>query len=141
MPIDGTWYNELGSTLTIISSGTSISGTYQTAVGTSGSFNLTGYINNVNDDPYPSVGWVVLWTNGSVNKNSLTTWAGQYFEATTSPPAAEVIIAMWLLRSEGPQSANWTSTFVGEDVFYRSQEEAAGTGLTANLRRPAHPLD
>ncbi|WP_420130363.1 avidin/streptavidin family protein [Longimicrobium sp.] len=134
MAIDGMWYNELGSLLTITSSGTTISGTYQTAVGNAqGIYNLTGYINA---DTNPSVGWVVLWSNEYGDSNSLTTWAGQYYDADGS----EVIITMWLLRSEEPQQQNWQSTLVGEDVFYRSQEQAKSSGITANLRRPAHPV-
>ncbi|MDQ3205446.1 MAG: avidin/streptavidin family protein [Pseudomonadota bacterium] len=135
MAIDGTWYNELGSVVTITSNGNSISGTYQTAVGDAqGVYDLTGYINSDTD---PSVGWVVLWSNQYGDSNSLTTWAGQYY----SDSNPEVMITMWLLRNEEAQSQNWNSTLVGEDVFYRSQEQAkSSAGAIANRRRPAYPV-
>jgi hypothetical protein len=134
MAIDGNWYNELGSLLTISSSGTTISGTYQTAVGDAqGIYDLTGYINA---DANPSVGWVVLWSNDYGDSNSLTTWAGQYYDNE----GEEVIITMWLLRNEEAQSQNWSSTLVGEDVFYRSSGQAKSSGITASLRRPAYPV-
>ena len=134
MPIDGTWFNELGSRLTLTSNGSSISGTYQTAVGNAqGIYDLAGSINNDTD---PAVGWVVLWSNQYGDSNSLTSWAGQYF----SDGNPEVIITMWLLRSETTEGQNWAGTQVGEDVFYRSQEQASARGGVAALRAPSHPV-
>lgn len=70
MAIDGTWYNELGSVVTFASSGNSLSGTYQTAVGNAqGIYDLTGYVNT---DADPAVGWVVLWSNQYGDSNSVT---------------------------------------------------------------------
>jgi hypothetical protein len=134
MAIDGTWYNELGSLLTITSSGSSISGTYQTAVGNAeGIYDLVG---SINSDTDPAVGWVVLWSNQYGDRNSLTCWAGQYF----SDGNPEVLITMWLLRTETMEGQNWAATQVGEDVFYRSQQLAKARGTVASLRAPAHPV-
>jgi len=132
MAIDGTYYNELGSVLTITSQNGSVSGTYQTAVGNAqGIYDLTGY---VNDDTDPAVGWVVLWSNQYGDSNSLTCWAGQYYSAD------DTIVTMWLLRSEAAENQNWAATQVGEDVFYASQELAKARGTVAAHRAPAHPV-
>lgn len=134
MPIDGTWYNELGSVLTVASSGASITGTYQTAVGNAqGIYDLVG---SINSDTDPAVGWVVLWSNQYGDSNSLTCWAGQYF--SDSDP--EALITMWLLRTETTEGQNWAATQVGEDVFYRSQLQASARGSVATRRAPAHPI-
>ncbi len=132
MAIDGTYYNELGSMLTITSQNGSVSGTYQTAVGNArGIYDLTGY---VNDDTDPAVGWLVLWSNQYGDRNSLTCWAGQYYSED------DTIVTMWLLRSESAENQNWAATQVGEDVFYASQELAKTRGRVAALRAPAHPV-
>jgi len=134
MPIDGMWYNELGSVVTFSSNGTALTGTYQTPVGeASGLYPLTGYVNTDTD---PAVGWVVLWSNDSGDSNSVTCWAGQYF----SDGDPEVLITLWLLRTEGPEAQNWAATQVGEDVFFRTAEQAASSGGLASLRAPAHPV-
>lgn len=134
MAIDGTWYNELGSVVTFASNGTALTGTYQTMVGQAkGIYDLTGFINTDTD---PSVGWVVLWSNDYGDSNSVTCWTGQYY----SDGDSEVLIAMWLLRSEEVESQNWSSTLVGEDFFFRTQDQARERGGVAALRRPAHPV-
>jgi hypothetical protein len=133
MAIDGDWYNELGSLLTITTSGNVVSGTYQTAVGNAqGIYDLAGLIN---DDTDPVVGWVVLWSNQYGDSNSLTSWAGQYY----SDGNPEVIITMWLLRDETPENQDWAATQVGEDIFYRSPQLAQGPASVASLRAPAYP--
>jgi hypothetical protein len=131
MSIDGTWYNELGSVLTISAQGSTVSGTYQTAVGNAkGIYPLIGFINSDTD---PAVGWTVLWSNQYGDSNSLTVWAGQYYSEDN------VIVTMWLLRTEAPETQNWAATQVGEDIFYPSQAQAQARGSVASLRAPAHP--
>jgi hypothetical protein len=151
MPIDGTWYNELGSMVEFASSGTSLTGMYQTKVGdASGRYPLVGFIDSdASSSPPPppegggpAVGWVVLWDNGSGDSYSLTSWAGQYFPPASPPNGTpEMVVAMWLLRSELPEASNWSATQVGQDQFYRTQEIARqnGSGLAA-LHAPAHPV-
>ncbi|HEU0015154.1 MAG TPA: avidin/streptavidin family protein [Longimicrobium sp.] len=130
MPVDGIWYNELGSVMTLTSDGTSLSGTYVTPVGeANGTYTLTG---SVNTDTDPALGWVVLWNNNSGDSNSVTTWCGQYYSEQ------EVIIAMWLLRSEMSEGQNWAATQVGEDIFTRISDGVLPPGLAA-LRAPSHP--
>jgi Avidin family len=133
MAIDGTWYNELGSTMDLQYGPIpgQIAGTYQSGVGTSGQFALVGSYDPNNN----TVGFVVTWNNGTVERNSTTTWCGQYFNNTGD----EALITMWLLCGSTPQSATWDSTLVGQDVFTRSQPSAAEVATKQGLRAPAHP--
>jgi hypothetical protein len=138
MPIDGTWYNELGSVMNLVSNGTAVSGMYDTGVGdASGHYALTGYVDN---DENPAVGWIVLWKNqAGGDSNSLTVWAGQYFPS--DDPAKEALIAVWLLRREAPdEDDNWKATLVGQDTFGRVKGQPPAVQDIAALRPPAHPV-
>lgn len=138
MGIGGTWYNELGSTMTLATGvpgpGTPLgplSGTYQSGVGTSGQFASVGSYDPNNN----TLGFVVTWNNGTVERSSTTTWCGQYFYNGGN----ETLITMWLLCESTAQSATWDSTLVGQDVFTRFPPSQAEIDAKRAVRAPAHP--
>lgn len=127
MGLVGTWFNELGSTLTItqVQSGV-LSGTYQTAVSSGcaqGTFNVVGVTDT--DSGGQNVGFTVSWNNEESNCRSVTAWSGQVFNLNTG---AAAIYAFWLLTQETSVSQLWAATNVGVDVFMQqmlSPEEIA----------------
>lgn len=134
----GVWYNELGSYMNMTVSGSTVWGTYRTAVGhASGTYDFYGRI-----DPSPgpygqALGWTVAWANPYGNSHSATAWSGQY----ESIGSREEIVALWLLTSETPESQDWASTLVGKDVFTRTPP--APEEIETNRRRvaPSHPTE
>ena len=116
----GTWYNELGSTMTLSISGNDVRGTYVTAVGeASGTYELVGRIDT---QPAPgtdslAIGWSVVWQNNiAPNAHSLTSWSGQYQIIN----GEEEIIAFWLLTTEQNPQNDWEATQIGKDIFTRT---------------------
>ena len=137
MSISGTWYNELGSKMTIAASGSSVSGIYETAVGASGMYQLTGRMNPI---PYSgstsqAVAWAVAWNNPYGNHHSATAWSGQYQVAG----ANEQISTLWYLASETPPSDDWQSTLAGKDVFTKTPPSAADIEAARKLLTASHP--
>lgn len=133
MSIAGSWYNELGSMMTLIENGSSITGTYQTAVGdASGIYQLVGSI-DVDGNPSTNgqaVAWVVVWNNAANgSSHSITAWSGQYQIVN----GEEEITTLWLLTEEMPSNADWASTTVNQDVFTRTAP-SAGVALAAKKR-------
>ena len=132
MGLDGTWYNELGSTMELeIPEPGELSGTYQSGVGTSGQFDLVGSFDPNNN----TLGFVVTWNNGAVERNSTTTWCGQYF----NDAGDEVLLTTWLLCSSTPEGDIWDSTLVGQDQFGRTQPSASEIEAKRKVHAPAHP--
>lgn len=135
MPLDGTWYNELGSTMTIQTNGNQIRGTYQTAVGNAqGPFLLVGLF--VAADASPALGFVVAWQNANGNAHSATAWSGQYQNWNGD----EAILTTWLLTGETLPDANWASTLVGQDVFKRTPPSPEEVEAALARRPPSHPV-
>ncbi|KIY65061.1 Avidin/streptavidin [Cylindrobasidium torrendii FP15055 ss-10] len=115
--INGTWYNELGSTVRFDASlnGT-LSGQYNSAVGNAKDFYiLTG---RYETQPLPNrgvtLGWTVNFKNDLRDAHSTTTWSGQYFGGEK-----EEIRTQWLLSRAVRQTDAWQSTLVGSNVFTR----------------------
>jgi hypothetical protein len=133
MALNGTWYNELGSTMTLVyqTQGPQLTGTYQSGVGTSGQFSLVGSYDPNNN----TLGVVVTWNNGTVERNSTTTWCGQYFNNS----GTEVLLTTWLLCETTAETDTWESTLVGQDQFFRTPPSAAEIKAKRALRVPAHP--
>jgi len=132
MAIDGIWYNELGSTMTlVIDAPGQLSGTYESGVGTSGQFDLLGSY----DADSSTFGFVVTWNNGTVDRSSTTTWCGQYFDDA----GYETLMTTWLLCETTAETDTWQSTLVGQDQFGRTQPTAAEIDAKRRLRSPAHP--
>jgi plastocyanin len=109
---NGTWYNELGSTMTLTAVGGNIQGVYQSGVGAEGTFQLTGSYDPSNE-PNIAIGFVVTWANAYNNYHSVTGWSGQIQGGT--------IVATWLLTSETNNGDDWKSTLVGKDIFTQAQ--------------------
>jgi len=137
MRLDGVWYNELGSTVTIQIAGNQITGTYQTAVGdATGQYPIVGSFDSNPAPSGPSVGWVVAWANQSGSSNSVTTWCGQL----QSINGSEVLTAMWLLTGETAPNSDWQSTIVGKDVFTRIKPNQEQVRLKAKSIPWSHPV-
>lgn len=132
----GQWYNELGSQMNLEVSGSSVWGSYYTAVGeASGTYELVG---KTNPDPSPyaqALAWTVAWTNPYLNSHSATAWSGAY----QSIDGEEEIVALWLLARETIPADDWESTQVGQDVFTRTMPSPEE--IERNRRRIArsHP--
>jgi hypothetical protein len=133
MAIDGIWYNELGSTMTLAYGPVpgQIAGKYQSGVGTSGQFDLVGSYDPNNN----TFGFVVTWNNGTVERNSTTTWCGQYFDNAGD----EVLLTTWLLCESTAEGDTWESTLIGQDQFGRTEPSAAAVEAKRMFHAPAHP--
>ncbi|WP_449399363.1 avidin/streptavidin family protein [Chryseobacterium wanjuense] len=111
--LNGTWYNELGSKMTITVNGNSIIGTYQTSVGdATGIYDLVG-LTDTDNDTSQAIGWIVVWQNSHGSSDSVTSWNGQLQEIDGIP----TIVTTWLLTEETDPNDNWRSTLVGKDIF------------------------
>jgi len=140
MSISGTWYNELGSILTVSSiSGNAISGMYNTASGNaSGNYPFVGRI----DGGAPSgsasaTGWTVVWSNSSGDSASATSWTGLYH-----PPNAnttEEIYTLWFLANELPEEADWYAIHAGQDTFTRTKPSPETVAKARARGMAAHP--
>jgi len=140
MAIDGTWYNELGSTMTITTSpeGT-VAGQYVSLVGDApGSYDLVGRFDSqqVPGEVGTTVGWSVAWQNETTDVHSVTVWAGQYFDG-----GSERIMTTWLLDMQTSPENLWESTVVGQDMFGRIQPTPQEVQNKLRLGAAAsHPL-
>lgn len=134
--LNGNWYNELGSVMTLQVQGENIVGTYQTAVGDAkGLYKLVGRSDTDNHES-ETVGWVVNWKNQYGDSDSVTTWSGQI----QAVDGEDIIATTWLLTSETAPGDDWHSTLVGKDTFSRDMPSA--DEITKNASRgvmPAHP--
>ncbi|WP_433688058.1 avidin/streptavidin family protein [Micromonospora carbonacea] len=118
----GTWYNELGSSVTLtINSDGSITGAYNSAVGdASGNYRLAGRYDTASPaGTGRALGWTVAWRNDIRDADSSTSWSGQYFSGDQ-----ERIVTQWLLTSSTTPSQVWASTLVGHDEFTRTKPSA-----------------
>ncbi len=137
MTISGTWYNELGSTLTLVASDGTLSGTYETAVGgASGQYPLTGRYNTDPSHGGQAASWSVAWQNASGNANSSTGWSGQYQQTASGQ---EEIHTMWLLASETEPDHDWGSVQVGSDTFTRAKPTDENAARATQSRPASHP--
>jgi len=129
---EGVWYNQLGSTLELISAGGGfIWGIYTSAVGNSdvkGYYSVNGYFDV--DPPTSvhgfSIGWTVTYQkNKSNNAHSTATWSGQVFDDAGG--GGERILTQWLLTTSTPPGPknSWDSTYLGHDTFTRKKPSAA----------------
>ena len=123
--LSGVWYNQLGSTMTLIADPDGgLSGKYNSAVGEAEDFYiLTGRFDA--DPPVDkgvgvSVGWVVTYRNSELNAHSTASWSGQYFD-----DGSERILTHWLLTLSTLPKDVWSSTNLGTDTFTRNKPSAA----------------
>lgn len=124
--IEGTWSNELGSTV-VFRSGTApghIEGEYQTGVARAEKLPpptpLFGTVQRC-DDGGLLVGFIVQWQverEGKV-RHSCCTWNGKLF------PGAASFSTTWMLVSDVPQKDAWNSVTTNKDVFTRCSAAGA----------------
>ncbi len=140
MSADGTWYNELGSIMTLAVNGASVTGTYQTAVGdASGLYQLVGSLDTDGDPNLngQAIAWVVVWNNPvKGSSHSITAWSGQY----QIIDGEEEITTLWLLTVETPAQSDWSATTVNQDIFKRIPPTAAQTSAALKRGRISHPI-
>lgn len=138
MDLQGTWHNELGSTMVIsqVNNG-QIAGTYTTAVSATacaqGSFDLVGRTDT--DSGGEGVGFVVSWRNANSNCESVTAWSGQ----AQNIGGQDCILVFWLLTVESAPNQDWYATHVGQDIFTRSQPSADAIARKSKMLRRSHP--
>jgi hypothetical protein len=135
--LEGTWHNQLGSSMKIgpVAKDGTITGTYTTAVSkegcAKGDFRLVGRITPSSGDKGAVVAFVVAWKNADESDcHSVTAWSGLYEVIDDQ----ERITAFWLHTSGASSTKSWNSTIIGEDTFARSKSTVAD--LT---KRPSHP--
>jgi len=136
MGLEGTWYNELCSTLVItsVSADGVIAGTYTTAVSSSGcakgQFIVAGCTDiDAEGGSSGNVGFCVSWENDQSQCGSVTSWSGQLVNGQ--------IIAFWLLTIEG--EATWQSTLIGQDIFTTTPPTPAQCSARMQTHRKSHP--
>ena len=131
--LNGTWYNELGSRMTLVINDGAITGKYESAVGKAiYEYTLTGrYDADAPQDEGVSVGWVVTYRNSSLNAHSTATWSGQYFNEGSS--LGERILTHWLLTTSTLPKDIWKSTNIGTDTFTRAQPGVADIAKARSL--------
>ena len=138
MNLEGTWHNELGSTMVIeqVRDG-GFTGTYTTAVSptgsTQGSFQLVGRTDA--DIGGEAVAFLVCWQNDTSSRHSVTAWSGQAQRIN----GQDQITAMWLLTLETSPEQDWYATHVGHDVFTRVQPTEEEITEKARMKQSSHP--
>jgi hypothetical protein len=138
MNLEGTWHNELGSTMVIeqVRDG-GFTGSYSTAVSptgsTEGSFELVGRTDA--DSGGEAVAFLVCWQNDTSSRHSVTAWSGQAQRIN----GQDQITAMWLLTLETSPEQDWYATHVGHDVFTRVQPTAEEITEKARMKQSSHP--
>ena len=143
MPLDGVWYNELGSQmqLNVAADGT-ITGSYKTAVSesscTQGSYTIAGRTKPAGGD-VANVGWVVSWENDQSSCDSVTAWSGEFQMIGNGAAQYETIKTTWLLTLETDQKDQWKSTLVGQDIFTRDAPRADQLKVARATKRYSHP--
>lgn len=141
MQIDGTWYNELNSTMQLTTAPDgSLRGQYTTGVPQpTGPYTLTGrYDTTQNTDV--TLTFCVSWNGVPGNFHSATGWSGLYQQT----PSGEQITALWLLCTSTPLAQDWQSTKVGQDVFkrtMRTQKEIDERLGRVSASHPTHAAD
>jgi Avidin family len=136
-PLQGTWYNELGSTMVIGAldpTTQTMIGSYTTAVSSSGcaqgKFMLAGR-SDVQAGGQ-TVGWAVSWLNTASKCWSTTSWAGHFDGQAT-------ITTFWLLATKADPGEEWASTVIGQDVFKRTPPTEDEVAQTLRTKRHSHP--
>ncbi|KAK6981161.1 structural origins of high-affinity biotin binding To Streptavidin [Favolaschia claudopus] len=123
--LNGTWYNELHSSMTLTADKYgNLTGTYTSSVGNAESdYSLAGRF-----DLYPphaqgvSLGWSVAWKNAKKGDvKSSTAWGGLYFPEVGAAEGGQ-IQTHWLLNVSAPENKLWMATNLGSDVFTRREK-------------------
>lgn len=141
--VDGTWCNELGSTVTFVTAtdGKTLTGKYRSAKGEAkDDYDLVGQINPMSTSQDQAIGWVVVWNNtANGDSRSVTTWSGQY----QLIDGTEEISTLWVLTSQESTAQDWSAHVVNRDDFYRydlSEGVKSTPGTKCRKMAPAHPV-
>jgi Avidin family len=135
MGLNGTWYNELGSKVTLKEgSDGSLVGEYESAVASNGCAKGSYPLSGRTDIPFggETFGFAVSWHNDESDCNSTTTWAGHYREGGNG--SEEILITFWLLVDKAGPGEEWESTLLGKDTFVRQT-----VAPEDQLERPPQP--
>ena len=136
MGIDGVWYNELGSCMTLKVDGNYLSGTYETPVGDAkGVYQVRGMRVPGADKSDEALGFVVAWVNDLGSSSSVTSWSGQW----QIVDGEEEINTTWLLTSEENPDDDWKSTLVGRDIFRRNKPSPKQAKVRAQRASVSEP--
>lgn len=140
MAINGEWYNEFGSLMSITippDAPGELRGFYVSQVGeATGEYPLSGRFGEP-EGPTRStpLGWMVTWHSEGRNAFSVTSWNGQYLRDT------EQILATWLLTRSMDAGNVWGATVIGQDVFRRQKPTAEDVERSLRSSRPvSHPM-
>ena len=104
----GTWKNELKSTMTLVQTGDTLSGEYESAVSSGGGTtvgNLQGYVDG------DLIAFVVHWRDFE----AITAWVGQLVP-NKSP---DTINTLWQMTKQVASGEEWSSINSGADEFTR----------------------
>lgn len=120
----GTWYNQLGSSMTIKVARGSVSGTYHTGVGEPKPEDAFDIVGLVYDD---LISFIVRWKNATKDFGSMTAWVGQMTKDDDGQ--ADRVDTLWHLVRNVPDEDEpkklWGSVVAGADRFRRTPFPAA----------------
>lgn len=105
----GTWKNELGSQMTLIQSGDSLTGEYESAVSSGGGTTIGDLSGFVDGD---LIAFLVHWRDFE----AITSWVGQLEPGATT----ETIKTLWQMTKQVPSGDEWASINAGSDTFTRA---------------------
>lgn len=114
--MSGTWYNELGSEMTLALNVDGIlSGTYSNNAPDSAPV-IEKLVGSVGSDGSPAtLGFTVNFEDGKYT----TSWSGQYFNKDDN----EVLLTTWIMTANVPEiNEYWEATNVGQDRFTRQPQ-------------------
>jgi hypothetical protein len=115
MPLEGKWFNELGSEMNLHIKDGLVTGTYHTAVGNETKTRPLAGRADVTNDTSPNIGFAVSWGDKDYAE-SVTAWSGQLQIIN----GQEILTTFWLLTAETTPDNNWRSTLIGQDIFKRT---------------------
>jgi hypothetical protein len=139
MGLEGSWYNELGSTLTLeVGSDGSLLGSYKTGVSDGGCAKGEYPVAGRTDVPFEgsTFGFSVTWRNQESGCESTTTWVGHYRPG--GDVQEESLSTFWLLAETAGTGEEWESLLLGKDVFTR-QTVSLEVGESKARQRAPHP--
>lgn len=113
---NGTWKNQLGSTMNVAVIGNIVTGTYKSKIGATGGLTDFDLIGSASSD---IIAFIVNWSAVATH-NSITAWVGQL----TKENGREVIKTLWHLTTDVQDDQQedellWGSVRAGADTFWR----------------------
>ncbi|KAF7311800.1 Sialyltransferase-tamavidin 2 fusion protein [Mycena indigotica] len=139
--LEGTWYNELGSHMTLsLGPNDTLGGVYNSKVGdVFAEYPLWGGFYRYSPaGAGVALGWAVAWENAEHgDTHSASTWAGQAFFGAR--PEDDLITTRWLLGVSTAPEKIWAATMLGGDVFTRRAPTAAVAAAASAGAAGSHP--